>query len=440
MAGTEGVTTPPRVGLRRAALAASIGTMLEYYDYYLFGLAASVVFPKLFFPADNHLLSLLASFATFAVGFVLRPIGGLVIGHFGDRVGRKPALILTVILMGTSTFLIGVLPTYQGVGVAAPVLLVLLRLVQGFSVGGEMGGATSLAVEYAPRHRRGLFGALLISGAGVALLSSSGLMAAVSALPSGSFLSWGWRIPFLLSAVLLVAGLIMRAKVSETPVFENKRAEVRRERAPIKQVLRTPKLAILAIVFNLAAGIGGYVIITYGPAYLEGRGIPPTVGYVGLLVTGAFEVVLAPLWGLLSDRFGRRPVYIAGCAGLFVFIYPVFLLFDTGNTGLILLAMVIGYSVFAVILSALSQTIMSELFDTGARYTGVSVGYQFGGVITGTAPFVATALAGATNGHPWSIAAYVMLVAVISSVAVYLLPEGSHRDFTADAEAAVAAH
>jgi len=433
-------SAPARTARRSAVLASSIGTLLEYYDYYLFGLASAVVFPAVFFPSEDPLTGQLASFATFAVGFVLRPIGGIVIGHIADRAGRKKALIFTIVMMGIATILIGALPGYRQIGVAAPVLLVVLRLLQGFSTGGEMGGAISLAVEHAPPNRRGRYGALLLSGAGVALLLSSGLMAAFALLPDRDFLAWGWRVPFLLSFVLLIAGLVIRLRVGETPEFERAREKNAGSRIPLLAVLRRPRNVIYGVLFGFANSIGGYVITTYGASYLKkDLGVPASVALTATMVAAGAQIVLAPTWGALSDRIGRKPVFLGGCVGLAVMIFPVFWLFETRNPVLIALAMVLGSSVFVMAMSALSQTILSELFDTRSRVTGVNMGYQLTAVLAGGfAPYIAASLVGAT-GKVWGVGIYVIAGCVLSGFAMLMLPDRAGAalpDSTAEPEAA----
>jgi MHS family shikimate/dehydroshikimate transporter-like MFS transporter len=425
---------------RKAALAASVGTLLEYYDYYLFGLSAAVVFPKLFFPDSSPLAGQLYSFAAFAVGFILRPIGGIVLGHVADRVGRQKALVLTIMMMGVSTFLIGVLPGYRSIGVAAPILLVVLRLAQGFSTGGEMGGATALAVEHARADRRGLFGALLLSGSGVALFISSGLMSLVSSLPGDQFLTWGWRLPYWLSVVLLVAGLIIRSRVPETPVFAADREQVVKRRLPLWEVLRRPRPLVLGVLFGFANSIGGYVLTVYGPAFLKDRGSPASVALTATMIASGVQIVLAPTWGILSDRVGRKPVFLGGCIALAVLIFPIFAMFSSGKPVLIYLGMTLGFSVCVISMSALSQTILSELFGTSARATGVGLGYQLTAVLAGGfAPMIASALTAAAGGASWGVCLYMIGGCVLSAAAIIAVPESAGRSLAARRAATVEA-
>lgn len=424
------MTPDPAKTQRRAAMAATIGTLLEYYDYYLFGLAAAVVFPKLYFPSDNPAASQMASFATFGVGFILRPIGAVVIGHIADRTGRKFALIVSLVMMGIATLLIGVLPTYDQIGLAAPIVLVILRLAQGFSTGGEMGGATSLVVEHAEPRRRGFYGALLLAGSGVALFIASGLMNVFSLLPEDQYLTWGWRVPFLFSLVLLIAGLVLRLKVPETPEFEREQAaqesgEVAKpKQLPLLAALRRPKVLLFGILFGFANSIGGYVITTYGAAYVTNQGSSASVAYTATMVASAAQIVLAPTWGILSDRVGRRPVFIGGGIGLAASIFPVFWLFNTGDPVLIALAMVLGFSVCVMAMSALSQTILAEQFDTESRATGVSLGYQFTAVFAGGfAPAICTWLISSANGGVWGVGIYVIAACALSIGAILMLPD-----------------
>lgn len=434
---TSPVDEPTPSQARKGVIAATVGTLLEYFDYYLYGLAAGVVFPTVFFPSGNELTATLGSFATFAVGFLLRPLGGIIFGHIGDRHGRRPALIATIVLMGACTFLIGVIPGYSTIGIWATVALVVLRLGQGLAVGGEMGGAASLAVEYAPRVRRGLFGALLLSGAGVASMLATGSFAAVSSLAHETFVGWAWRIPFLASSLLVVAGLVLRLQVEETPVFRRRSqasATSPRARIPVIETLRRhPRIVALGIAAGLGFSISGYVISVYSPAYLKGINVDPSVAYYGLLVASILKIPLAPLFGILSDKVGRRLFFLVGNLVLLVYAVPAFLLFDTRSALLIGAALAFGEGVAALSLSATYQTVLAESFDTDSRATGIGLGYQCTAALGGgLAPLIATSLVAATGGEFWLVAVYMMVAVAISGVAVLRLPVGSRYELWED--------
>ncbi len=404
---------------RRTIAGGAIGTLMEYYDYYLYGLASATVFPMVFFPGDSTAVGRLASFASFAVGFLLRPIGGLVFGHVGDRMGRKAALMITVIGMGLSTAAIGAIPSATTIGLAAPILLLIFRMLQGLFVGGEMGGAASLVIEHAPVGRRGLFGALLISGAGVANVASAGLMAALGAGSQSFFLSWGWRLPFLFALVLAAVAVVLRTRLEESDEFTEHAAVERREerrRFPLAEAFRHPKNAILGILIGLPQSIAGYLILTFGLAYLVSKGTAAQVGFVGTVIVGILQVFAAPLWGALSDRIGRRPLYIAACVGFAILIYPAFALYRTDVAPLIWLGMVVGFVIPGVAMQGTLQTMLSEMFDVEARTTGVNIGYQISNTLGGGfAPLIATALTTAFNSV-WPVIAYAAVISVLGIV------------------------
>lgn len=406
---------------RRAALGASVGTLIEYYDYYLYGLAAATVFPKVFFPNDSATVAQLSSFASFAIGFLLRPIGGIVFGHIGDRAGRKAALMITVIGMGLATTAIGLIPSAAQLGLMAPVLLVVCRSFQGLFVGGEMGGAATLIVEHARPGQRGFYGSLLIIGAGIANVLSAGLMA-VLARSEAWFIAWGWRLPFLFSIVLVVIAAIMRSRLEESEEFQ-KLARERdqapgKRKSPLLEALKHPKNVVLGILMGLVQSIAGYVILTFGLALVVKEGVSTQVGFVGTFIVGILQIFMAPAWGALSDRVGRRNLYIAASAFLAVVVYPVFLLYQTKEPMLIWLGMVIGFVIPGVAMQATFQTMLTEMFDVEARTTGVGLGYQlsntFGG---GFAPMICVALVAAAGGAVWPVAVYVAFVALASILA-----------------------
>lgn len=408
---------------RKMIAGGSIGTLIEYYDYYLYGLASAVVFPAVFFSSDDPVVAQLVSFATFAVGFFLRPVGGIIWGIVGDRAGRKVVLMSTVVGMGIATAGIGLIPSDQVIGIAAPLLLLLCRLAQGFFVGGEMGGAATMVVEGAPTGRRGLYGAFLISGAGIANVVSGGLMAALGSAAESWFLQWGWRIPFVLSLVLAIAAVLLRRQLEESEEFLETQslqiAAAGKKANPLVETFRHPKNAILGILIGLPQSIAGYVVLTYGLAFMvSNQGLPVWMGFAGTMLVGLLQIFVAPLWGAISDRIGRRTVYIIGCLGFALMVYPAFMLFSTGNMWLIWLGQILGFVVFGVAMQATLSTMLVEMFDPEARTTGVNLGYQVSNTLGGgLAPFICTALVAAAGGAFWPVVAYAGVIAVVGVIA-----------------------
>lgn len=423
---------PPKQ--RRMVAGGAIGTLMEYYDYYLYGLASATIFPAVFFPSGTSTAGTLESFATFAFGFLLRPIGGLLFGHVGDRMGRKAALMSTVIGMGIATTAIGLIPSAAVIGTAAPALLLFFRMLQGLFVGGEMGGAASLVVEHAPAGRRGLFGALLISGAGVANVASAGLMAALGISSASFFLTWGWRMPFLFAIVLTVIAVILRSRLEESEEFQ-RHAEARQHRQakrafPLREALRHPKNAILGILIGLPQSIAGYIVLTFGLAYMVSKGTQAQVGFIGTMIVGALQIFAAPLWGSLSDKIGRRATYIGACIGFAVLAYPAFALYRTESALLIWLGMVIGFVIPGVAMQGILQTMLAEMFDVEARTTGINIGYQLSNTIGGGfAPLIAAALTAAFHSV-WPVVLYAAAIAVIGIIGT------AYASFRPDAEKA----
>ena len=428
---------------RRAAFGASVGTLIEYYDYYLYGLAAATVFPKVFFPTGDVTTAQLSSFATFAIGFLLRPVGGVVFGHVGDRLGRKAALMITVIGMGLATTVMGLIPSADSIGMAAPLLLIFCRMFQGLFVGGEMGGAATLIVEHATPGRRGFYGSLLIVGAGLANVLTAGLMA-VLARNEAWFLDWGWRLPFIFSIVLVIIAVLMRSKLEESDEFKKltkeQDAKAGPRKLPLFQALAHPKNVILGILMGLVHSIAGYVVLTFGLALVVKEGVSAQVGFIGTFIVGGLQVVMAPTWGHLSDKIGRRNLYIAAAAFFAIVVYPVLLMYQTKVPFLIWLGMVIGFVIPGVAMQATFQTMLTEMFDAEARTTGVGLGYQlsntFGG---GFAPMICVALVAAAGGAVWPVAVYVAVIAVVGILATIfasMRPDtGSSADQTLAVEA-----
>ncbi len=411
----------------RVAIASWIGTSIEWYDFFLYGTAAALVLGPLFFsPKLSPQAAQLSAFATFWVGFLARPVGGIVFGHFGDRLGRKNMLILTLLIMGIATFLVGCLPTYKDIGIMAPVLLVILRFAQGFAVGGEWGGAVLLATEHSPAARRGFFGSWPQFGVPIGLLLSSLIFSLVaSSFPTAGFLSIGWRIPFLLSIVLVAVGLFVRLRIAETPDFERVRESGRIARMPVIDVLRTNfKNVILAAgAFFLTNGtfyIYVTFIVSYGSKIIK---VPASTMLNGTLWGAVAMGVTILVAGWLSDRLGRLPVYLAGAAFVGLMAFPVFLLVNTRSPVLIALALAIGIGGIGIMYGP-QAAFFSELFGANVRYSGASLGYQITTIFAGgLAPFIATLLLAWSNDASWPIALYIIGMAIITLVCTYLAGE-----------------
>ncbi|MFJ6015437.1 MFS transporter [Streptomyces sp. NPDC092952] len=429
---------PASSNLRRIVAASLIGTTVEWYDFFLYGSAAALVFNKLFFPESDPLVGTLLSFLTYAVGFAARPLGALVFGHYGDRLGRKKLLVISLLMMGGATFAIGLLPTHATVGSAAPVLLTVLRLVQGFALGGEWGGAVLLVSEHGDARRRGFWASWPQTGAPAGQLLATGVLSALTALMSDSaFGAWGWRIPFLLSGVLVLLGLWVRLSVDESPVFQEAlaRAEARRatagatEKMPLVAVLRHHwRDVLIAMGARMAENISYYVITAFVLVYATtAADLSKQTALNAVLVASAVHFAVIPMWGALSDRIGRKPVYLVGAVGVAVWTFPFFALIDTRSFGNVLLAVTVGL-VFHGAMYAPQAAFFSEMFATRVRYSGASIGAQFSSVAAGApAPLIATALL-ADYGSSTPISLYVIAAALITLLAVGCARETRHRD------------
>jgi metabolite-proton symporter len=420
--------------VRKVIVASLIGTSLEWYDFFIYGTAAALVFNKIFFPTFEPLVGTLLAFTTYAVGFVARPLGGLIFGHYGDRLGRKNVLVVTLLLMGIATFLIGLLPTYDSIGVWAPILLVALRFLQGLGLGGEWGGAVLMTLESGDANRRGLNASWPQVGVPLGLLLANGVLSLMGAVTSEpAFLSWGWRVPFLLSGLLVVVGLWIRMTIAESPLFREVEESHTKAGAPILEVLRRhPKQVLLAIGARVGVDVAFYTFVlfitTYVATYLK---LPRNYALNAVLIAAAVQVVLIPLFGNLSDRFARRPVYLAGAIGAAVWVFVFFILLDTGQFWLIVLAAVVAL-VFHAAMYGPQAAFISEMFPTRVRYTGASMGYQLAGIIGGAlAPIISVAL---LDRYDTSIAVSIYAVAMllVTIICVLLAPETSKIDLHAD--------
>ncbi|MBC2864585.1 MHS family MFS transporter [Streptomyces mexicanus] len=441
-------TAPPAPShLPRIVAASLIGTTIEWYDFFLYGSAAALVFNKLFFPDSDPLVGTLLSFLTYAVGFAARPLGALVFGHYGDRLGRKKLLVLSLLMMGGATFAIGLLPTHATVGTAAPVLLTTLRLIQGFALGGEWGGAVLLVSEHGDARRRGFWASWPQTGAPAGQLLATGVLSLLTAvLSDGAFGDWGWRIPFLLSGVLVLVGLWIRLSVDESPVFqqalaqaEARKAAVRAagaaegaEKLPLVSVLRHHwRDVLVAMGARMAENISYYVITAFILVYATtSAGVSKQTALNAVLIASAVHFAVIPAWGALSDRIGRRPVYLLGAAGVGLWMFPFFRLIDTGGFGSLVIAVTVGLVLHGA-MYAPQAAFFSEMFATRMRYSGASIGAQFASVAAGApAPLIATALlSDYDSGTP--VALYVIAAAVLTLIAVGVAKETRHRDLAA---------
>ena len=415
---------------RKVIVASLIGTSLEWYDFFLYGTASALVFNKLFFPNFDPLVGTLLAFATYAVGFIARPLGGLVFGHFGDRVGRKQVLIVTLLIMGIATFLIGALPTYQAIGVAAPILLVVLRFVQGLGLGGEWGGAVLMSLEHGAPDRRGLNASWPQVGVPVGNLLAAGVLGLLNLLlTEDAFLSWGWRIAFFLSGALVLVGLWIRMTITESPLFEEVESAGEKARMPLIEVIkRHPRGLLVAMGARLGTDVAFYTFTLYILTFLTANlGLPRSVGLNAVLIGSAVQIALIPLFGGLSDRYGRRPVYALGAVSAAVWAFVFFPLLSTRSPVVIVLATVVALITHAAMYGP-QAAFIAELFSTELRYSGASMGYQIAGVLGGgIAPLVSIALAGAT-GTAFAVSFYVLAMVVLTLIALWAAPETAWED------------
>ena len=417
--------------LPRATIGATVGTALEWYDFSLYAIASALVFPAVFFPGGDPLVATLASFATFAVGFVARPIGGIIIGILGDRYGRRQMLFLTLMLMGISSTLIGLVPDYAAIGVAAPAMLVVLRVLQGFGAGGEYAGATLLAAEHAPGRSRGLHAAIPGAGNALGAVLATGMLTLLNTmLDQEAFLAWGWRIAFLASIFVCVAGILIRLRVSESPEFTESAKDRGVARFAFVELFRSEGRRVpFAMLASIGPNVASYLPSVYALTYLaDSVGAPAWVGLTGILIGNCIKLGTIPLAGWISDRVGRKPVFLAGALGAAAMAYPFFVMLDTGTPIYIWIALVVMFTLCNDAMLAAQSGFMSELFDVRHRYTGVSFSREIpAALIGGTLPFVAVMLTSTSDGSFRLVALYCFVLLLLAAIGMALLPETRAR-------------
>ncbi|MCU1575478.1 MAG: sugar phosphate permease [Leifsonia sp.] len=422
-------TTISRAELRRVGWGSFIGTAIEWYDFFVFSAASALVFGPLFFPGANPVVGVLSSFAVFGTGFVARPFGAIFFGFLGDRIGRKKTLIATLLMMGSGTFLVGCLPTASQIGILAPILLVVCRLLQGFATGGEWGGATLVAIEFAPDGKRGKYGTFPQLGNGTGIALSTAVFALVSLLPQQQFLTWGWRLPFFSSVVLIAVGLLIRKRIGETPSFTKMQANNEVVKNPLATLFRHDTPSVLRVIgMKLIEGVFSILCFTFVVAFATGQlHANRTEILVGSTIAAVLSVPSQYFFGSLSDRVGRRPVLIFGISFLIVFAFPFFWLVETGNPVLVSLAMIIGFCVGYSALYSVHTSYFAELFPARTRYSALAVSTNIGSVISsGPASLIAGILVAAAGGSAWMVSIYIIVVGVISLISVSLSPETAH--------------
>lgn len=418
---------PPPATLRKAVVSSTLGTCIEWYDFYVYGVAAAIIFNVQFFPpGTSPYVGTLLAFSTYAVGFAARPIGGIVFAHFGDRVGRKQMLMITLALMGGGTFLIGCLPNYDQIGIWAPVLLVVLRVVQGIGVGGEWGGAALMATEHAPPHRRGFFGSWPQIGVPAGTLGANGAFIIMgSMLSDEQFTAWGWRIPFLLSITLIVISFYIRSRVDESPAFAEIKARGEIEKMPVWTVVRTQPTMILRVAgMRFAENANYYIFTTFLLVYGPQVGMSQNSILIATITMAALGLVSIPFWGAVSDRVGRRPLIIAGAVVMALIAFPFFTGVGTTSTPVMVLLMIVAVNIGRDLCYAPQPAYFTELFEPKVRYSGASVGPQLAAVFAGGfAPLIAMALVGENFDRTWLVSLYMIFMCLVTVVSAALTPE-----------------
>ncbi|MFJ7939200.1 MFS transporter [Peribacillus sp. NPDC096622] len=416
--------------MRRILIASLVGSSIEWFDYFLYGTVAALVFNQLFFVNEDPTIGLLLSYASFALAFFIRPFGGVIFSHIGDRIGRKKTLVITLSLMGIATFGMGLLPTYQAVGIWAPILLITLRLVQGLGIGGEWGGALLLAVEYAPAEKRGLFGAIPQMGVTIGMLLGTVALSIMTLLPENAFMTWGWRIPFIFSAFLVFFGLWIRKGIDETPSFKKVKESGEVPKLPIVETLKNYwREVLIAVGAKVVETAPFYIFSTFVVSYATANlGFSRTATLTAVMIATIITTILIPFMGMLSDKIGRKKLFIGGTIGMALFAFPYFWLLQQKSVLLLIVATVIGLGVIWAPITAVLGTMFSEIFDARIRYTGITLGYQIGAALAGgTAPLVATALLNRFNNSYVPVAIYIIFASVLSLAAIWAVTDRSNQ-------------
>lgn len=415
---------------KRVLTASLVGSSIEWFDFFLYGTVAALVFNQLYFPTGDESLSTMLAFASFALSFFVRPFGGIIFSHIGDKVGRKKTLVATLALMGGATVLMGLLPTYQAIGIAAPILMVMLRIIQGLGIGGEWGGSMLLAVEYAPPEKRGFFGSVPQMGIPIGLLLATLALTVMTMLPPEDFMSWGWRVPFIASAFLVFFGLWIRKGIDETPDFKKNKEQGTVVKVPLFETLKTHKKEVLIAVGAKFAETAPFYIMSTFVVYYATTQLSLTTTQVlnAVTISMAVTIVLIPLMGALSDKIGRKKMYIGSTVLMMLYAFPYFWILEQNTFLSVVVATVIGLGIVWAPITAVLGTMFSEIFKSNVRYTGVTLGYQIGAALAGgTAPLIATYLLTQFDQSYRAIAIYLILTGVISLIAISFVNSSSNQ-------------
>ena len=411
---------------KKALVASLIGSSIEWYDYFLYGTVAALVFSKLYFPSEDPSVGLMLAYASFAIPFFIRPLGGVIFSHIGDRIGRKKTLVMTLSLMGIATVLIGLLPSYETIGIWAPILLITLRLIQGLGIGGEWGGALLLAVEYAPDKKKGFFGSIPQMGVTIGMLLGTLSISLMTLLPDEAFLAWGWRVPFILSSILVFIGLWIRNGLDETPAFKEAQKTGNISKMPLIDTFKYHwRSVLLAVGAKVVETAPFYIFSTFIIAYATGTlGFERSSALNAVTIATLITTIMIPFMGKWSDKIGRKPIYIGGTIAMILYAFPYFYLLSLGSVLWLTIATIIGLGIIWAPITAVLGTMFSEIFATNVRYTGVTVGYQLGAAIAGgTAPLIATALLATYNNSSTPVSIYIIITGIVSLIAIMLIRE-----------------